>query len=280
MNSIISVSNNNNNSQYSLNDSNSYKCELSNTIEDIVNKYTVLLTEYLKFIIDNIGSKKTAYSNFIIERGLETITHVFTLLLYYSRNVDVAYYHGQRSFYFYVEFIGQISEDQHVFLNLCSRDAVMFVYKKTIFELSNDYRKNLTEPSKETLEKLDALNAIVCIFKNIVYFTMREMNLIEKNAIITNLAKHIEELCNKLLKNKFTIQEYSIIETFTSLIDKKITINKFYEIIDIFVHKYSKIKPESTNKLTDVKIKEKFSDPLCESKLDESSEKFIKWIFS
>jgi len=282
MNSVITINNNNNNNinHYSLNDSNNYKTELSNTIGDIVNKYNTLLIEYLNFIVDNIGIKNSAYSKFIIERGIETITHVFTLILYYSRNVDMSYYHGQRSFYFYVEFIGQISDDQHTFLNLSSRDAAMFVYKKTIFELSTDYRKNLTEPTKDTLEKLDILNMNICIFKNMIYFTLREMKITEKNIIISNLVKQMESMCNKLLKYKFSIQEYTTIENFISLMSKTTCINKYYELVDLFIQKYSKIKPESANKITDAKISEKFSDANCESKLEESSEKFIKWMLA
>jgi len=282
MNSVITINNNNNNNinHYSLNDSNNYKTELSNTIGDIVNKYNTLLIEYLNFIVDNIGIKNSAYSKFIIERGIETITHVFTLILYYSRNVDMSYYHGQRSFYFYVEFIGQISDDQHTFLNLSSRDAAMFVYKKTIFELSTDYRKNLTEPTKDTLEKLDILNMNICIFKNVIYFTLREMKITEKNKIIINLVKQMETICNKLLKYKFSIQEYTTIENFISLMSKTTCINKYYELVDLFIQKYSKIKPESANKITDAKICEKFSDANCESKLEESSEKFIKWMLA
>jgi hypothetical protein len=278
MDFVIKINNNNN--YYSLNDSNNYACELSSTIGDIINKYNILLIEYLKFIIDNIVVKNSAYNKFIIERGIETITHVFTLLLYYSKNVDMAYYHGQRSFYFYVEFIGQISEDQHSFLNLSSRDASMFVYKKTIFELSNEYRKNLKEPSKDTIEKLDILNMNVSIFKNIVYFTLREMKMPEKNSTIGNLVKYVECICNKLLKYKFTFQEYKTIENFISLMSKNANIGKYYEVVDLFIQKYSKIKPETANKITYEKICEKFNDPLYDVKIEESSEKFIKWILT
>jgi hypothetical protein len=285
MDFIIKINNNNNNNYYSLNDSNNYACELSSTIGDIINKYNILLIEYLKFVIDNVVIKNSAYNKFIIERGIETITHVFTLLLYYSKNVDMAYYHGQRSFYFYVEFIGQISEDQHSFLNLSSRDASMFVYKKTIFELSNEYRKNLKEPSKDTVEKLDILNMNVRIFKNIIYYTLHEMKISEKS-IISNLVKYIEGICNKLLKYKFTFQEYKTIENFISLMgnsanaNTNTNISKYYELVDLFIQKYSKIKPETANKITYEKIGDKFNDPLYDVKLEESSEKFIKWILS
>jgi hypothetical protein len=268
------------NNHYSLTDANNYRGELNNTIGDIVHKYNLLLIEYLSFIVENISGKNMEYNKFIIERGIETITHVFTILLHYSRNVDMAYYHGQKSFYFYVEFIGQISDDQHTFLNLSSRDASMFVYKKTIFEITNEVRKNQREISKETLEKLEILNVNICIFKNIIYFTLQEMNFLEKSVFIANLIKHIESACNKLLKYKFTIQEYNIIENFIRSMNKKISTSKYYEIIDMFMQKYSKIKPESLNKITELKITEKFIDVTCDAKLNESSEKFIKWIFA
>jgi hypothetical protein len=106
------------------------------------------------------------------------------------------------------------------------------------------------------------------------------MNFLEKNVFIANLIKHIESACNKLLKYKFTIQEYNIIENFISSMSKKISTSKYYEIIDMFIQKYSKIKPESLNKITELKITEKFIDVTCDEKLNESSEKFIKWIFA
>ena len=143
------------NNHYSLTDANNYRGELNNTIGDIVHKYNLLLIEYLSFIVENISGKNMEYNKFIIERGIETITHVFTILLHYSRNLDMAYYHGQKSFYFYVEFIGQISDDQHTFLNLSSRDASMFVYKKTIFEINQTYVHPIQEQDTQKMEELN-----------------------------------------------------------------------------------------------------------------------------
>ena len=40
-----------------------------------------------------------------------------------------------------MEFIGQIGDDNHSFLQLNSKDASLFVYKKTIFNINNEYRK-------------------------------------------------------------------------------------------------------------------------------------------
>ena len=60
-------------------------------------------------------------------------------------------YHIKKGYLYYIEFVGQISEDNNSYLQLSSKDAMLFVYKKTIFELNNDFRKkeHFSESKKE-----------------------------------------------------------------------------------------------------------------------------------
>ena len=134
------ISNKDNN--YSLHNLENYKKNIDNDISEITEKYYILLLEYYKFIIENIKTKNANLTKFIIIRGLDTITNVFNNILYYTKNINMTYFHCQKSFYFYVEFVGQISEDEKMFLQLTSRDATTYVYKKTIFEINNERRKN------------------------------------------------------------------------------------------------------------------------------------------
>jgi len=131
---------------YSLNNSDNYKSNLNTTTICLLRKYNLLIIEYLNFI--NINNK------FVIIRGLTTITHVFNIILYYTRNIDVALYHGQKSFYYYVEFISQITDEDNLFLNLNSRDASLFVYKKTIYEINKEF-KEAKDKEKEFKEAKD-----------------------------------------------------------------------------------------------------------------------------
>ena len=142
------------NNKYSLHDTENFNKELTVTPNEVMVKYSDLLSEYTKFIIENIKIKNPNYSKFIIIRGLDTITHVFTTILYYTKNLDITYYHSQKSFYFYVEFISQISEAEKLFLQLSSRDAATYVYKKTLFDLNNNVLK--TQCSNETKLKFDS----------------------------------------------------------------------------------------------------------------------------
>ena len=134
-----------------------------------MNKFIELVIEYLKFIYENIKIQNLSYSKFIVIRGLETITNVFSITLYYTKNIDLTYFQCQKSFYYYIEFIGQISEEQHTFLQLNSRDAITYVYKKTFFEINNDVRKNMLPPTKENMKKFDLTNEYIKIYIYIIY---------------------------------------------------------------------------------------------------------------
>jgi hypothetical protein len=169
-NSVNKNSVNQNNSFYSLQNIENYKQDFNYSTIEIILKYNLLINEYLNFIYENIKLKNKSCNNFIIIRGLETISHVFSIILYYSKNIDLAFYHSQKAFYFYVEFIGQITDEQHSFLQLNSRDASLFVYKKTIFDINNDYKKNTKlEYSDFNVSQFEILHLQSCIIKEFIY---------------------------------------------------------------------------------------------------------------
>ena len=268
-----------------LNNSDNYKKNIVSSFGEIVDKYMKLLIEYIHFTMEHINNntvtiKNNEYNKFIFGKGMDTITHVFTLLLYYSKNVELAYYHSQKAFYFYIEFISQISDDQNTFLNLSSRDAVMFVYKKTIFNIQGDIQKYNSHGSKDDMDKLTTLDCIISIFKHIINFTLHNLNPLEKIQEMGNLESQLETTCAKLLKYTFTLQEYDIIEVFISSIQDKNISNKTYNyLIDLFIQKYSRIKPDVLQQITSSRIKEKCIDLKGDEKLKESPDFFIKFIF-
>ena len=119
---------------YSLQNIENYRNTLDSDISNIVKKYSQLIIEYFKFIKENIKITKSKFLNFIIIRGLDTITNVFLYILYFTKNTELTYFHCQKSYYFYIEFVGQISEEEKTFLQLTTRDATIYVYKKTIMK--------------------------------------------------------------------------------------------------------------------------------------------------
>ena len=126
---------------HSLQNIENYKSEFSCSSTEIFSKYIGILSEYFINCSETINIQNETYYKYVIIKGMETVAHVFRMLLLYTKNLSLTYYHCQKSFYYYVEFISQIGDNNHSFLQLNSRDASLFVYKKTIYEINQEIRK-------------------------------------------------------------------------------------------------------------------------------------------
>jgi hypothetical protein len=100
--------------------------------------YRYLLVEYITYVEKNQDSFKVPNRimfNYIIISGIETISHIFKMVMIHTNNIDATLYHAQTGILLYIEFIIQITQNTSVFLKLSIRDAIIYVYKKTIFNL-------------------------------------------------------------------------------------------------------------------------------------------------
>lgn len=212
----------NKNNNYLLTDKNNYKEEIEVTIDYIIDKYTTIIIEYIIYIFEtNVISKTNNISEYLIIRGLDTITHVFLNLLYYTKNIDLVFFHCEKSFYFYLEFVSQISQDDKSFLQLSSRDACIYVYKKTIFELLVDIKKN-NICTENTTHIMDAISKNIDIYK-IIFYKIITVNIETKDEIknMFNLVYEITYNLNSLnLDNTKLSFIYEIINIISVNIDK------------------------------------------------------------
>lgn len=135
--------------QYSLETLDNYLETYNVSESEMFSKYINLLSEFTGQAQATINISNLDYYKYVIIKGIETITHVFRMLLLYTRNIELSYYNCKKALYYYIEFIGQIGEDNHEFLKLTSKDAGLFVYKKTIFSLQNSYKKEYKERENE-----------------------------------------------------------------------------------------------------------------------------------
>ena len=159
-----------------LNNVLNYSPRINNTIQEIINKFSVVMIEYMRLISEKINTKNKEYFKFIFERGIETLIHIFTIIFYNTKNLELTYYHTQKAYFFYIEFIEQITDDSVTFLQLSSRDAILFVYKKTIYELNNEYRINIEELNSNENNILLLFNTYTNIYKNIIHFIINNNN--------------------------------------------------------------------------------------------------------
>jgi lipopolysaccharide export LptBFGC system permease protein LptF len=172
--------------------------------------------------------------------------------LYYTKNLDLAFYHSQKAYYFYIEFIEQISDDNVTFLQLSSKDATTFVYKKTIYEINNDYKKIATELTNDDKSILKYVDTYMYIYKTLIhtFFNSTEnININTSNTSKTSKNKSIDMFCSNLLTihnldaNKSKIKQCYLdcIYLFTNLLAYKqnmaTDLNSSFTLIeDIFNH--------------------------------------------
>ena len=180
-------------SQYLLYNVNNYKAVIQNTSVDILTKFVEVLIEYMRLISEKINIKNKQYYIFIFERGIETLIHIFSMIFYYTKNLELTFYHSQKAFYFYIEFIEQISDDNITFLQLSSRDALLFVYKKTIFEINNDHKKTNIYLTNEERNIISCVDTNMAIYKKLVSFMLYHNDFKYENKI-----KYINMCCDKI----------------------------------------------------------------------------------
>ena len=175
---------------------------------NIMSKYNELIIDYLKYIYSTIKINNQDYFIFIINRGLQTVNHVFNILLLYTRNLELIDFHIKKAYLYYVEFVGQISEDNNSYLQLSSKDAMLFVYKKTIFELNNDFRKkeHFSESKKENFLLIyDYIKLNTKIINHIFDYNVKSENeyLKLKKQMTKTMKVYIKSSINRKLIEKF-----------------------------------------------------------------------------
>jgi hypothetical protein len=265
----------NKDTNYSLYNSENYKKELDSNVNDVTKKYSELIIEYYKFIQENIKVSGTNISRFIIIRGLDKITNVFLHLLHYTKNLDLTYFHCQKSFYFYVEFVGQISDDEKMFLQLTSRDATTYVYKKTIFEINNELKKLNENMSPTFKEKLDVIKNYINIYQTyllkIINYPKEYITNVKTILNIDKIVNLVEKLNSfNSVNNKLQIHLLEII--IDDIYHKIDNIDLFFEVNVLLVKKF--LKNQDIIKIVKGKMN---SDEFIE-KINEPHEKFISWL--
>ena len=214
-----------------------YKQKINDSNFEIFNQYLKIMDKYNNSFINSIHIIDNDYLKYVYYKGVETLTHIFIMLFMYTKNLTLTYFHCEKSLFYYIEFIGQIGDDNHSFLQLSSKDAILFVYKKTIYDIDDSYKKNLS------LDKCDSdtiylLNLLTTVYKQTVniYININNLNRadeidIRNNNYISsfnNLNKIFNDIILKFKKRKDNYtQNLEILQKVLLII-----LNKKYNLTD------------------------------------------------
>ena len=98
--------------------------------------------EKIQRIIQDLLTEKNNYDIVYIQHGINTIMHVMLNIFINTKNIDISVYYGKLAITYYVEFLNQINTNNvNTFISLTLKDAILFVYKKTLFNLNSQYIK-------------------------------------------------------------------------------------------------------------------------------------------
>ena len=208
--------------------------------KSIYTLFTNVLFDYLRAFKTNISEKKKSYSLKVIQKGISMLKNVINVLFIYTRNIDLIHKHLNKSFLYYIEFIEQIGEEGNTFLQLSSKDAVLFVYKKTLFEINTEYKKKMEYTNEESLvidNILTNLNLFITITEYVLFYGTESIDDIN----INHIQKRINKIIDKYYKKNNVNQLNEITtELFHYLILNELSINVILTIIETLLNK---IKP-------------------------------------
>lgn len=188
------------NNKYSLINSNNYNNYLISNLKEIIDNYIHILLNYILLFNQKINIDKNNVKFFIFKKGISTINHVFLLVLYYTKNLEVTFYHSQQCYIFYIEFIEQLNFNSSNNIKITINDAVIFVYKKNISNLNNS-NVNITEQEQQIFEQIEEL---LKIYSGIIDIFISENNfdLLELKNMIDNFQNNIFlKIKNKTIMN-------------------------------------------------------------------------------
>jgi len=264
---------------HSLSNIDNYKAQLTNNSSEVFVKYLDLISEYLAHCVEAIYIRNDMYYKYIIVHGINTISHVFKLLLLYTNNLELTYYHCQKSFYYYVEFIGQIGDDNHSFLQLNSKDASLFVYKKTIFNINNDYRKEFASMVDVNVVT-NNIGYLIRIHNTMISYVINDHEFVseDRKPIINDIHNHLvklrQHLLNLALSDSIEMYQTKLQQIMRFIDNTQKKDSTCIPYVDIFARKLRK------QNISDLSLKNKLLHNEQGMKLGSMTAlKYVNWLF-
>jgi hypothetical protein len=247
-----------------------------------------------------VNSNNISNCNLFI--GISIIHRIFEFIFQKTKNINTIYYYSNEAISYYLEYIKQVYK-ANLFNNLNQADAVVFVYKKIIFELSNKESIEIIEiGSKNILSNIiDANKSEHCLlhltddeFNNLFFFIKKNTDLLlswkhsfskKKENIFDNNSSYqlrinfFQEFIEKFLKKKeSSINFIECLELFYLRFDIEIDIwKKILE--DVFLEISKKNKKKGFENVEDFLLNLNIEKNDIQEKLENGETKsIVNWI--
>ena len=213
-------------------------------MDDILNDtlyYEKLNPELLNTYIEKIQNvvrdllvEKNNHKLKHIYTGLKTVSHVITNIFIHTKNINITVHYGKHAITYFLEFLNQICiNNVNNFINLSLNDAIIFVYKKTLFNLNHEYNKlYCNKEDDELFHKILTINNIInSLYVYNDFNTFKVKTFINQLVIIsqTNDIGDIEKFITLLVNNNTELLKIcNLIMMLSKKNNKKLNINNVY----------------------------------------------------
>tara|TARA_R110001592_G_scaffold60820_3_gene185397 strand:- start:102 stop:827 length:726 start_codon:yes stop_codon:yes gene_type:complete len=174
--------------EFSLKNENNYKSTFNESSLNIFNSYQEIVIRYFEKY--NFFFMDEQYNKYIKNKGLYGICNIFKLLLLYTKNIDVVKYHTNNAVLYFLGFVEQIANANNNYLNLNIKDAIMFIYKKTIFDI-------IKKDEIVNCKKTDNITKLIDIFNygltSTIYYDLEFSTVVKYTTYINCCKKYKDE---------------------------------------------------------------------------------------
>jgi len=217
---------------------------MEDILKDASNQCIKIIIEYLN---RGLFVKNNKLFAFYILKGYDMLITIFSIMMYQTKNMDIAFYKCQKASHLYIEYIEQISDEQNIYLNLTSRDALLYVYKQTIFD-ELDLNKTCDPLDKNSHHMIfESIYAYTGVYKKILEIYLKWMDnnnnkLVDNNKLVeNNKSSHMIIQQIKTLYEGVHMHEMSTLEVLDKVLDmfycSEANIETFFETFKTLLKK-------------------------------------------
>lgn len=188
---------------YKLTNKNNYRLEINDSSILVQLSYVKIVHYYIIHYFEKMNNKN---KNIFIQ-GFKSITHIFLLLFLYTKHLEMTIFHCQNAIFYFIEYIGQITDkDDNMFFNLTLKDAIVYIYTKTIYDINADIKQNHSTNLKEK-QILENIECFISYYKNIINIMVNEdyflnLTLEDKKEKLTVLRNKMENFIIYFFKDE------------------------------------------------------------------------------
>lgn len=149
-------------SRYAITNTDNYFDVLNETLHKCVSIYININILYIKHYKEILEKTHSPYEKQILLTGFNALNNIFLFLILKTRNLNLTIHNCEKTIFYFFEFIEQMKKPKHdiqSILKLSVKDAKLFVFKKTIYDIKPT-SINMTENEKNIFDNLRRINSI------------------------------------------------------------------------------------------------------------------------